>query len=207
MSSLEARPERYDPEDWQLLKASNNYILSKYQIDLIGTQLSVSSSGNDQSISHIVVHPGVVATNIMPGFEDRMSSLGKLAMFYLVRHGGFCPYTLTWTALQARWLGSPHHVIDCEKGAFSAVHASLVPISHITLCKSAFATSLPSLQSRNVGTTPKQPRFGAEVNFWGKVRLGMTEVQEWASFEPEARRLLEQFDALYIELSKKWLDE
>jgi hypothetical protein len=62
-------------------------------------------------------------------------------------------------------------------------------------------------KSGNAEATLRPARFGAEVNFGGKVRLGMTEVQEWANFEREARRLLEQFDTLYTELSTKWLGD
>lgn len=91
MTSVEAEPSCYDPADWQLIKNERNYQASKYQMDLLvgyfelrqyqgkgdlppsshlnGTTVPVGGSddedeGAEPPIRHLLVHPGVVKTNI-----------------------------------------------------------------------------------------------------------------------------------------------
>jgi 3-keto steroid reductase len=73
MSSLMAEPANYDPEDWQLVRTYDSYALSKYQIDLIATQLDKRATQaaaraspdepNAVEPRHFLFQPGVVGTN------------------------------------------------------------------------------------------------------------------------------------------------
>ena len=40
-------------------------------------------------------------------------------------------------------------------------------------------------------------RFGAETDWWGNERVGLTPVKEWNKFEKEATCLLEMCNTLY----------
>lgn len=111
ISSMDSMGEKYDPEDWQLVKSLFSYQVSKYQIELIAHQLNES---HNPQIWHLAVGPGVVASNFLSQFvSPSLMSLGKM---------------LFWTAQR---LGSPDHLIDPLRGAISAIHASLVPVGHL----------------------------------------------------------------------------
>ena len=102
MSSLDAEPE-FDPkDDWQLTKTMHSYQASKFQIELVATELErrtleAQETGRASSMSelvaphgeihHFVVSPGVTATNMssllniwIPYYRYLM-----LAVFWLVR--------------------------------------------------------------------------------------------------------------------------
>jgi 3-keto steroid reductase len=87
MSSLEALPMAYDVGDWQLVKAYENYALSKYQIDLIGTRLDADAvvSGKTNAPRHIVVQPGVAATSIVNSYHNWFTVFWMNVFFWLVR--------------------------------------------------------------------------------------------------------------------------
>ncbi len=102
MSSLDAEPE-FDPsDDWQLTKTMHSYQASKFQIELIAAELErrtleAQETGRASNMSelvaphgeihHLVVSPGVTATNMssllnipIPGWRWLM-----LTAFFLVR--------------------------------------------------------------------------------------------------------------------------
>jgi 3-keto steroid reductase len=84
MSSIEASPEDYDPDDWQLLKTPETYALSKFQTDLIATRLDMIAIETKRPVRHIVVQPGVVATSIVANALNWFSSFAMMCAFYLV---------------------------------------------------------------------------------------------------------------------------
>ena len=84
MSSSEARPGLADPEDWQLVETKHSYEASKYQMDLLGTQLDRQPHG-PSSIRHFVVMPGIVSTNIGVALIGVFMEVMKVVVFYLVR--------------------------------------------------------------------------------------------------------------------------
>jgi hypothetical protein len=119
--------------------------------------------------------------------------------------------------VQARWLGSPHHVIDREKAALAFVHISLVPLAVLDAYRAAFAapktaqhfahSHVPVREQKHalLGRPPaagvgRPARFGSEVDWCGHERVGMMEVREWGVFAEESERLLERFDELVKEM-------
>lgn len=88
MSSLES-VHYYDSEDWQLLKTDHSYESSKYQMDLIGTQLDkqvTTGPGKTTSpanIRHFVVQPGVAHTGIIDLLIIKFMQYFMLLAFYM----------------------------------------------------------------------------------------------------------------------------
>ncbi|KAG5645271.1 hypothetical protein DXG03_006573 [Asterophora parasitica] len=173
MSSLEASPTFYDPEDWQLKKTGHSYESTKYQIDLIGTHLDrrALASSSSRRIRHFITQPGVCSTNVADALVGPVLDVFKVILFYL-----------------ARFFGSPHHAIDPYKAAIGAVHLSLASLSFITLFDS------PTKRDANTHRTVK---FGAETNRWGAERVGLTEVKDWDAQAAEGEVLLGKIEALY----------
>ena len=92
MSSLEASPQFYQPEDWQLKNTEFSYQSSKYQIDILATQLDhlslaqeVNTSGPSQVIRHFLAEPGVCHTNVHHAIGGPLVDFWKLLFFYIVR--------------------------------------------------------------------------------------------------------------------------
>lgn len=92
MSSLEANPQHYDSSDWQLTQSIHSYEGSKYQMDLIGSELDRRAITASQSegkklpeVRHFVVHPGVVYTSIDAVLLGAFLHKVKEWVFYLVR--------------------------------------------------------------------------------------------------------------------------
>ena len=128
MSSLEAFPEFFDADDWQLVKTHEPYQGSKYENDLIGAELNRRAILSHTPVRHILVHPGVVHTNI--------DILLISAFLHHVKHLAF------WIA---RCLGSPFHNISPWNGAISAVHATLASLAFLPAFVRVSTTSQSSL--------------------------------------------------------------
>ena len=113
-----------------------------------------------------------------------------------------CAYHISLTMYKARLFNSPHHTISPFKAAISAVHLALVPLIFITYLSSAIDSSAyPSNDSKSQPNTEGIPvRFGAETNWFGNERVGLTPVKEWKKFEEQAEFLLEKCDNLYQEV-------
>lgn len=86
-SSLEAQPCWYSHDDWQLLKTNHAYEGSKYEIDLVSSELQrrgQEAGGDSNAVRHITVHPGVVWSDMS---KDMVWSIFKVFIglaFYLV---------------------------------------------------------------------------------------------------------------------------
>lgn len=93
-SSLES-VHYYDPEDWQLLKTEHSYEASKYQMDLIGTQLGIQATAAQKSskipanIRHFVVQPGVANTGMIDLLIVAFMKYFMLIAFYIVSSPNF----------------------------------------------------------------------------------------------------------------------
>ena len=85
-SSLEASPKFYDSEDWQLTKTEHSYECSKYQIDIIATNLDriALKSNEEKSIRHFVSEPGVCSTSISQALASGIRDYIKTLSFYFV---------------------------------------------------------------------------------------------------------------------------
>ncbi|EGO27194.1 hypothetical protein SERLADRAFT_333162, partial [Serpula lacrymans var. lacrymans S7.9] len=119
MSSHESTSQFYDPEDWQLVNTTHSYESSKYQMDMISLHLdrrALRQAGGSTNIRHFTVLPGVVGTNIAQVLIGRFMTITMYFTFYI----SFIS--------QARWIGSPNHLISSFKAAVSAVHLCLIPL-------------------------------------------------------------------------------
>ncbi|TFK43075.1 3-keto sterol reductase [Crucibulum laeve] len=194
-SSLEASPEFYDSEDWQLRKTEHSYESCKYQIDLVATTLDrravkANASGSEQT-RHFVSQPGVCSTNVSHALVGPALDILKVLLFYV-----------------GRLFGSQHHTIQPFKAAVASVHLAFVPLYFITLLSTASsinghaptgATGGGSAKSK-LGSRPV--RFGAQTDRWGGEYVGLTEVKEWEEHQAEAEKLLDKCEALYQSLRK-----
>ncbi|KAG5650015.1 hypothetical protein H0H81_001080 [Sphagnurus paluster] len=170
MSSLEASPAFFDPDDWQLKSSAHSYECTKYQIDLISTHLDrrALQTPLPRRIRHFVTEPGVCSTNVANALVGPLLDFCKLITFYL-----------------ARFFGSPHHTIVPFKAAVGAVHLSLASLAFITLFDSP---------EKNISRPVK---FGAETDSWGTERVGLVEVKEWEAHQAEGEVLVGKIEALY----------
>jgi 3-keto steroid reductase len=117
MSSLEAGPKYYNPEDWQLINTEHPYECSKYQIDLLSAhfdRLALREPPENKRTRQFVMEPGVTSTTIMDTLAGGwfMTTLRVFA-FYLVCRAFFLSTT---TGPFALWdlmclLGNPHSML------------------------------------------------------------------------------------------------
>lgn len=96
-SSLEASPEFYDDlEDWQLTKTEHSYETSKYQIDIIATNLdrmALMNSNEGKRIRHFISEPGVCSTSISRALVSGILDYIKTLLFYFVSS----PFCFFWS--------------------------------------------------------------------------------------------------------------
>jgi 3-keto steroid reductase len=87
-SSLEGQPHFYSRDDWQLLKTRHAYEGSKYEIDLVASELerrSLQPDGEGHIVRHIIVHPGVVWSEMSNEMIWHFMNFAIGLVFYLVR--------------------------------------------------------------------------------------------------------------------------
>ncbi|KAI0351190.1 hypothetical protein OH77DRAFT_1429985 [Trametes cingulata] len=207
MSSLDAEPT-FDPkEDWQLTKTMHSYNASKFQIELICSELErrtveAEEEGHASSMPdlvaphgefhHYIVSPGITSTNMstllnipIPGWRYLM-----LAAFWIVR-----------------FIGSPHVLMSLWSAAVATVHIALVPLLAIPTVRNCPQISpadieYPSWHSYYMKFTDKRPRvlalrFGAENDRWGRDYPGVMAVPVWEEHPDAPQMLLERFERLY----------
>ena len=163
MSSLDSEPV-FDPkDDWQLTKTHHSYQASKYQIDLIASELEkrtveAQETGRASTleetvaphgeIHHIIISPGITSTNMsallniwIPGWRYLM-----VAAFWIVRLFPLHPLPIAFFAdrplihqwhVQVRFLGAPHVLMSLFAAAVSSVHLALVPLRHVPTARDA----------------------------------------------------------------------
>lgn len=88
-SSIEASPKFYESEDWQLTKTEHSYESSKYQIDIIATNLdrkalSRELNNGEKPIRHFISEPGVCSTSISQALASGILDYFKILLFYFV---------------------------------------------------------------------------------------------------------------------------
>jgi 3-keto steroid reductase len=88
MSSMEALPGFFEWEDdIQLIKTAHSYQGSKYQIDLLATELdrrNLELNGDAPPIRHLITEPGMVTTNIQTSLVGPVLDFLKEIIFYIV---------------------------------------------------------------------------------------------------------------------------
>ncbi len=86
MSSLGAYADAFDADDWQLVQSERPYEGSKFQNDLVCTELARRAGPSPTAaVRHITVHPGVVDSLIDAALVGSFSAKIKLVVMYLVR--------------------------------------------------------------------------------------------------------------------------
>ncbi|TBU37237.1 hypothetical protein BD309DRAFT_974457 [Dichomitus squalens] len=204
MSSLDAEPE-FDPaDDWQLTKTYHSYQASKFQIELIVSELEkrtieaqetgrASSLGETVAphgeIHHLIVSPGITSTNMssllniwIPGWRYLM-----IASFWIVR-----------------LLGAPHVLMSLFSAAVSAIHLALVPLAAVPTVRSEPRISPLDVEypywhayHKKCSDRVMALRFGSENDKWGRDRTGVIAVPVWEEHPNAGEVLLERFERLY----------
>ena len=90
MSSLQALARFYDRDDWQLIKSDKPYEASKYQLELLVTQLervSLASYNPEKPprIMHVIVDPGITNTRFSEKLRNAFTTILQNILFYIVR--------------------------------------------------------------------------------------------------------------------------
>ena len=65
------------------MKTDHSYEASKYEIDLIASNLAEKTETQDV-VRHFVVHPGIAHTNMTAGMINWFLDMCKLFLFYVV---------------------------------------------------------------------------------------------------------------------------
>ncbi|KAF8270865.1 hypothetical protein EI94DRAFT_1680085 [Lactarius quietus] len=179
MSSLEALADAYDTDDWQLVQSERPYQGTKFQTDLVCTELARRAGPSPTAaVRHITVHPGVVSSSIDTALIGGFMVKLKVIALYL-----------------ARWFGSIHHNISTWNGASAAVHACLAPLAFIPILLAASGT--PAAK-REVG---EQDRFPAQMHSvtdrMGNSGVAVSPLYALPEYEKEGEVLVDRFERLY----------
>ncbi|KAI0743762.1 hypothetical protein C8Q80DRAFT_858877 [Daedaleopsis nitida] len=204
MSSIDAEPA-FDPkDDWQLTKTLHSYQASKFQTELICSELEkrtleAQETGAASSmkeliapngeIHHLIVSPGIVATN--------MSSLLNIPLW------GW-RYLMIAAFFLVRTLGSPHVLMSVYAAAVATVHTALVPLRAIPTARNCPRISPEDCEYprwhkyyNQRGTRVQALRLGAENDRWGNDRPGLVAIPVWEEHPHAGEVLLERFERLY----------
>lgn len=171
LSSLEATPAFYDPDDIQGLRNERSYESSKQLTDLLALTSDLpcaapyverflpecssadngGQGGDDSPRPAIyVTHPGICGTSIVPLILPLVYCM--MAAFYL-----------------ARWLGSPWHTIYAYMGAAAPAWVALSPQSTLDAAEAPY-------RARGGGRV----KWGSSASRWlGTNRVISTEVEGW----------------------------
>ena len=87
MSSLQALARYYDKDDLQLIKTGSAYEGSKYQIELISSQLdrvALQAPKESKKIRHFITDPGVTYTNFSAKLLNFATAIVQLVLSYVV---------------------------------------------------------------------------------------------------------------------------
>ncbi|TDL29187.1 hypothetical protein BD410DRAFT_8081 [Rickenella mellea] len=175
MSSLEAISKFYDPADRQLIKSAHSYECSKFQLDLLVGHLEQMKP--DVAVKHLLMHPGVVVTNI---------SFLPIGWWMVLPM-----YLAFWLA---KLLGSPNHPLKAYKSAITPVHLS---IAHLKLLAPSIADSQQN-GNGNLDQSPRSPpKFGSQTTYWGRPIVGVADVEDWETYHAEGGRIADDCERLY----------
>ncbi|PIL26422.1 hypothetical protein GSI_12179 [Ganoderma sinense ZZ0214-1] len=204
MSSLVAAPY-FDPvDDWQLTKTLHSYEGSKFQIDLIASELErlgIDARAKDDpsslpdfisadgGVHHLISSPGVVPTNMM-------SLLGANTL----GHRASAAFVFWVTRL----LGCRHIHLTVYSCAVATVHLALAPLRSIPT-SGTVPTVLPSDEKyppwhpySNLETEEVQTlRMGSEADRWGYEYTSFIAVPVWQEHRDFGGKLLEKCERLY----------
>ncbi|KAI0776581.1 hypothetical protein BD413DRAFT_644898 [Trametes elegans] len=208
MSSLDSEP-RFDPDDdWQLTKTLHSYHASKFEVELIASELErrtleAAETGRAErfadavaphgEVHHLIVSPGITSTNMSAGLNIPIPGWRylMLAAFWLVR-----------------FFGSPHVLMSLYSAAVATVHIALAPLLAIPTVRGAPQLSPAdvayphwhSYYGRHSKADPPRVlalRFGSENDRWGRDWPGVIAVPVWEEHPDAPEKLLERIERLY----------
>jgi len=82
----------YRPEDWQLIETDHSYEASKYQTELIASQLENQAlrleeqTNRPAQVRHVLIHPGCASTGIAENLVHPILTYLMDIVFYMVRY-------------------------------------------------------------------------------------------------------------------------
>ena len=79
-----AEVHTYDADDWQLVKSSDPYEGTKFQMNLIRAELS-RRAGPSAHVRHFTVDPGGVNSSISAALDNGLKTYIKIFLLYVVR--------------------------------------------------------------------------------------------------------------------------
>jgi len=228
-SSLEAT-HFYRPEDWQLVETNHPYEGSKYQIDLVASQLEKQAlqleeqANRPAKVRHVMVHPGCASTGIVGDMVPPILMPLMTYSFYLVRPSLRVYYyndgsRLRFLFFKPRLLGSPHHPITPHTAGIAATHTLLTPLENLPNpqrhskclkfseihCETSTKeqeeyTEVKWIKEIDPKDSAPPIKFGAETDFYGNPRVGVMRVSQWKEYEPESKALVDRFEGMYKSL-------
>ena len=160
ISSHEAMPQHYNPDDLQGLRSPKAYEASKRLTDLIGLTANeyATSTSKEVDAQTFVTHPGICATSIVV-FAFAVTTYAMLAATYL-----------------SRWIGSPWHTVSPYTGANAPVWTALASEGEIEDKKAEVEKSMEGTPSK-VGR--KEYKWGSTVTRSGHENVRPTDVGGW----------------------------
>ncbi|KAI9449638.1 NAD(P)-binding protein [Lactarius psammicola] len=183
MSSLGAYADAYDADDWQLVQSERPYEGTKFQNDLVCTELArrARSSPTAAAVRHITVHPGVAFSSIDAALIGSFLAKFKLIIFYL-----------------ARLFGSVHHNISTWNGAAAAVHVCLTPLAFIPIFLAATGTPVVQGKEEQVGEEGLFPaQLHSVTDRMGHSSVALSPLYALPEFEKEGEILVDRCERLY----------
>ena len=210
-------------DDWQLTKTMHSYEGSKFQMDLVASELErlvVKAEENFEASSlpdfvtangaahHLISSPGVVPTNMMAllGTTSRGQKASAAFVFWIVSLRSHTSSRLltAWCISQTRLLGCRHIHLSTYSSAVATVHLALAPLKSIPTARTAplilptdekYPTWHPyhDLRTQEVQTL----RIGSEADRWGNEYPGIIAVPVWEDHRDFGGELLEKCERLY----------
>ena len=226
-SSLEAQPCWYSRNDWQLLKTDHAYESSKYEIDLVSSELQrrgQQPGGEAEIVRHLTIHPGVVWSDMSKDMVWSALNVFIGLAFYIVSQLDVYNFRSLFTFCQARWLGSPNHPAQAVPGAISATYCALASLCLIPTGLLSFSRVQTSkdeprslwedslynmslyeggLESAEQSKEAEQEnkfvpmKYGSQTDRRGREYVGVMPVLSWETHKEEAAFLLEKCESLY----------
>ncbi|KAH8105487.1 NAD(P)-binding protein [Cristinia sonorae] len=209
-SSLEASPTTFNRGDLQCIKTDQAYEATKYQIDLLASELHrrTLEATKPSVIRHIIVHPGISHSDLTKALIGAALEYAKLAFFYVVR-----------------FFGSRNHTIEITTAAISATHLCLISLLFIpnmltkftharfadrsrppTLLEDSQYThdlyrtgrrTMANCEAAEAKGKPSAIKFSAEADRLGNARVGVYSVIDYKEHEEDAKYLADMCEELY----------
>ena len=223
MSSINAQSTFNVESDWQLISTLRPYEASKFQVEVLASELDKQSIGESPRVAHcasttalpvrhFIASPGIVPTEIITRLDLGIPWWRYIirAALLLVRHA---PLSLNLccadASFEVRLLGSPHIHMSIFAAALVPVHLSLAPLwsfpntLHFREGEGHKDSSYPSWHPYADADNSASyiMRFGTESDWIGNPRPGVTYLPVSNTPADMERSLLTKCENLYVVVS------